>query len=774
MTEAISYDQVAADLPLEVTSFVGRRFDRARVRELMSSGRLVTLTGFGGVGKTRLALRVASDVRRAFESVHVVTLASVSDPDDVPDQIAAALGLHGRTRQSAMIAVVEYLKARTVLLVLDNGEHVIDVLARVSDTLLRTCPGVHLLVTSREPLRIEGEVEYAVSPLTFPGTSSDEAPLRQYEAVQLFLDRARGILPDFELTDDNRAALAGISRKLEGFPLAIELAAARLRAFSPAELEAQLTSAWGFLGRGGRTSSYRHSSMAACIDWSFDLCTPAERRLWASASVFVDGFELDAALAVCSGPGIEEPVEESLAALVEKSVVTTVRSEGLHRYRMLPPIRHRGLVELAAHDGDAQVRRQHKDYFLDLVARAHDAWFGPSQLAWLDRLRRERENISQALELCVSQPEFADEGLRAGANIMNFGLMEGRFRQGRLWFERILAVPGDPEARALALRTAGMWAAAQGDHEAAARLLEEGQVIANRLDGVAKHLLTHAAGFAALFAADPARAERLLTEAIRGLADSDRKAEVASCYLLLALSRTRLGDPDGALAHHRTCLALTEATGETWLRAVSLWVAALALWQKGEPDAARELACQSLRLRRQIGEPVGIATMLETLAWFAASTDPMLAATLQGAAQNEWDKLDVSTRVMPGLGGPHEETIAFARAELGDDSFERAWSYGRALDQATAIARALGEQSARPVENSPTRSADGGRSVLTRRELQIADLIHQGLSNREIADTLVISPRTAESHVQKILTKLGFTRRTQVASWFGDLQRDAQ
>ena len=275
----------------------------------------------------------------------------------------------------------------------------------VADTLLRTCPGVRILATSREPLRIDGEVDYPVLPLTIPGRESGGEPLQQYEAVQLFLDRAGAIVPDFALTDDNRAAVAAISRKLEGIPLAIELAAARLRAFSPTELNAHLTDRWEFLGRGSRIAPYRHSTIAACIEWSFDLCTPAERLLWAKAAVFVDGFELDAAVSVCSDPDDDEPIEETLASLVEKSVVTSTQHEVVNRYRMLPPIRHRGRVELARIGRDAELRRRHKDFYLGLVARANEDWFGPRQLDWIGRLRRERGNIAKALELCAVEPE---------------------------------------------------------------------------------------------------------------------------------------------------------------------------------------------------------------------------------------------------------------------------------------------------------------------------------------------------------------------------------
>ncbi|PVG80633.1 LuxR family transcriptional regulator [Nocardioides gansuensis] len=771
MTEAVFISRGPADLPLEVTSFVGRRSDLRRIREVMSESRLVTLTGFGGIGKTRLALRMATELRRVFDGVYVVPFGGVADSEAVPEQLAAALGLQGRSRGSATITVVEYLRPRSVLLVLDNCEHVVDVVAVLADTLLRTCPKVHILATSRESLRTDGEVEYPVMPLTIPEQVSGEEPLHQFEAVQLFLDRARAIVPGFDLNDENRAAIAAISRKLEGIPLAIELAAARLRTFSPAELDARLSDRWELLSRGSRTAPYRHSTMAACVEWSFDLCTPAEKLLWAKVAVFRDGFELDAAVAVCSERDDDEPIEETLASLVEKSVLTSIQHQGVNRYRMLPPIRYRGRVELGRIGRDAELRRRHKDFYLDLVARAHEDWFGPRQVDTLSRLRRDLGNLRKALELCAVEPDSADQGLMAGANLLEWGLVEGRFGMGRQWFERILSGrPGDPGTRALALRTASLWAAMQGDVKSAVSLLEEGQVLATRLGGETETLLVQAAGFVAMFAGDPARAEELLSEAARGFAAFGNNAELAFCFVLLALERNLLGDLDGALESNRACLALAEPVGEIWLRSWSLWVAGQALWARGDPGAARELVMQSLRLKRLIAEPMGIAVVLETLAWIAAATDPARAATLLGAAQNEWDKIETSARVLPWLDKPHREAMDAARTRLGDAAFDSAWSDGRVLDQATAIA--LGLEEPTPAAKSTTGSrARASHSGLTRRERQIAELVHKGLSDKQIADTLVISPRTAETHVQHILTKLGFKSRTQVAAWIGEQRR---
>jgi len=776
MTEAVSFSQAATDLPLEVTTFVGRRSDRTRIRELMAQSRLVTLTGFGGIGKTRLALRMATELRRLFESVHVIALAGLTDPEDVPDEFATTLGLQGRSRQSATIATVEYLRSRTVLLVLDNCEHVIDVAAVMADTLLRTCPGVRILATSREPLRIQGEAEYPVAPLVVPSVTTAAEPLQQYDAVQLFLDRARAITPDFALTEDNRAAVAAISRKLEGIPLAIELAAARLRAFTPSQLDAHLTDRWELLGKGSRAAPFRHQTMAACIEWSFDLCTPAERLLWAKASVFVDGFGLDAAEAVCSGPDDPEPVEEILASLVEKSVVTVSREPAGNRYRMLPPIRNRGRAELARIGRNTEVGRRHTDFYLGLLSQAHGDWFGPRQVDWIGRLRRDLGNLAKSLTMSAVDPEGPDRALRAASDLLEFGLVESRFQRGRSWLDEVLASgSGDPGLRALALRSACLWAVMQGDVGAANRLLEEGQALAAGLDGDAETLFVQAAGFVALFSGDPTRAAQLLDEARRGFATTGNDRELAFCTVLLALDHVLLGDLDGALDHHSACLALTEAAGETWVRSWSMWCAGLAQWLRSDSTAAHELVAKSLRLKRLVGEPVGIAVALDTLAWFTAADDPERSAVLLGAAQNEWDRIDTS-QLLPGLGTPRKASTQAARELMGEEAFDLAVAQGRGLDQATAITVALDEQPAPGAAATtnrvgPNRTNRQPGSVLTRRERQIAELVHDGLSNKEIAETLVISPRTVEAHVEHVLVKLGFTSRTQVAAWIGEKLR---
>lgn len=766
MTMALSAPQASGRLPLEVTSFIGRREDRSRIRQLMETSRLVTLTGFGGIGKTRLALRMAGDLRRSFsDRVYFVALGELDRADRLADQVADALGLEGRARVSASAGIVDYLRDRTALLVLDNCEHMVDAAAQMADTLLHSCPGVRLLTTSREALRIAGETIYAVAPLAAPGPSPGSAQLQTCEAVQLFVERAQAVAPGFEVTDANRNAVAAICRKLDGIPLALELAAAWLRTLSPAELEGQLADHWEVLSHGSRTAPHRQTTMAACIDWSFDLCTPAERLLWAKAAVFLDGFELDAATAVCSEPVGGDNVRDLVSSLVDKSVLTISRHEGVTRFWMLPPLRRRGLSELSALGRTDEIRRRHRDFYIDLIASAHEQWSTPRQLDWLRRLRRELGNVREALDFCATEPGEAEAGIRAMAHLVGLSVFDGLLRQGRQWSDHLLeSGAGDPQERALALRTAWWWAAAQGDAEAAAAHLEMGHALATQVGGHTLHMLTQASGISALFLGHLEHAEKLLAEAAKALEAEGDFPELAVTYVMLAVTRTFRGDVEGALVCHKRCLEIIPS-GELWCRSWSMWAAALAVRFRGDIEEAEALLKESLKLKRLLAERLGIALTLEELAWITADTDPERAVMMMGAARNEWEMVEMTMNAVPGLDIRHREAETTARTSLGEQAFNAAWSRGQALPQAPAIAFALDEK---PLSTETPVKGRGDHAPLTRRELQIATLIHQGLTNKEIAETLIISPRTAEAHVENILIKLSFTSRAQIARWVAE------
>lgn len=759
------------NLPAELTSFVGRRAERAELKSLLTDSRLVTLTGFGGVGKTRLALRIAGELRRAFaDGVTFVSLGEVNDPDWLPHAVASALGIEGRSTRTAPGSLVEYLASRELLLIMDNCEHVVDAAAMLVDTLLRTCPRLRVLATSRAALRIRGESVHAVAPLTIPANGDQTTPLHQFEAVTLFIDRAKAVVPEFSLTQANRDAVARICRKLEGVPLAVELAAVRLRAMTPQELAANLTERWELLTQGSRTAPDRQRTMAACIDWSFDLCTEAEQDVWTRVAVFAGGFEHDAAEAVCAGrEDTSEPLADLALALVEKSILTAHDVGDHMRYRMLPPLRERGLRRLRQLGELATVRRRHRDFFVALAERAHTEWVSNEQVAWINRLRREEANMSAALAFCELQPGEAEPGLRMGANTLEFGLADGIFRPGRLWFARLLPNAPQPTlTRALALRTAAYWAVMQADLGAAGELVDEGEAIADRIGEPAKSLLKQVRAFLEMFSGDIGKAIALYEESLAGFRALGDTAETAHTLAHASLAYTLKGDIERALACNEECLAITEPAGECWYRSYSLWIAGLAKWSVGDVAGAMDMQRQSLRLKRLMNEKIGLGLGFEAIAWMIAPEQPERATVLLGAAQNQWEATETSTAALPGLFSFHERCEGLLRDKLGADGFTQAWRRGIALSTEEAVRNALDESRADASQPRPGRGDAAAPGVLTRREKQIAGLVAQGLTNGDIATQLVISKRTAETHVEHILTKLGFTSRHQITAWMAE------
>lgn len=751
-------------LPVDVSTFVGRRADRVSVRSLLTEARLVTLTGVGGVGKTRLALRVAADVRRAFaDGVVFVSLATHNDPEQIPYAIATSLGMQGRSRRPTTTTLVEYLRSRSTLIVLDNCEHVIDAAAVLADTLIRTCPDLRLLATSREPLRIDGEAIHVVSPLTVPPADTT-APLQQYESVMLFVDRAKAAVAGFDLTVANRESVGQIVTKLEGIPLAIELAAGRLRAMSPEEIARNLTERWELLSRGSRTAPDRQRTMAACIEWSFDLCTPTEQEVWGQLAVFADGFELEGATAVCAQ--VDLPVADVVTALVDKSILVATPVGPTTRFRMLPPIRHRGIAHLRDQGELTAVRRRHRDWCVNLSHQVVDMWMSPRQVDGINQLRREMGNINSCLEFCWTEPGEADHGLAMGAELLEFGLADGALRQGRLWFDRLLArSPSSDDLRARALRTAGWWAAMQGDVAHASQLIGQGSDIAAEVGGHTQVLLTQAEAFVAMFSGDVDLAHDKFAEAAADFREYGDRAQEAHTHALAALNECFRRDIPAALAEHEACLALTEPCGESWYRSYSLWIAGLALWASGRPEEGLALEKASLELRRRTGDPLGIGTSVEAMAWMCVDDDPERAVRLLGGARAIWDRIETSTEALADLHEFHLGCVTTARGRLGAAAYDAAFEQGRSSNQDAVVAEALGDERGPVRKARPAARSTKKDSPLTPRERQIAELVASGMGNKDIATTLVISKRTAETHVEHILTKLGFNNRNQITAW---------
>ena len=758
-------------LQAEFTRFIGRRRELAEVKRLLSGSRLVTLTGIGGVGKTRLSLRAAADLSRAFrDGVYLVELADLQDPALLRHTVAGALGLREQAREW-QTSLVEYLAPRQVLLVLDNCEHLIDGCAALAGGLLRGCPQLRILATSRQPLGVSGESILLVPSLALPdpdGPRPTPKALEQYEAVTLFVERATAAVPSFAVTEQNCAAVAALCRGLDGIPLALELAAVRLRALSPAEILDRLSNRYGLLTRGDPTAPARQQTLRASMDYSYELCSAQEQTLWTRLAVFNGGFELDAVEGVCSDEQLPtDDVLDVVASLVDRSVLGREEYGSHARYRMLETIRQYGQEKLEKRGEVDTWRRRHRDWYAELAARAEGDWIGPRQLEWAARLRREQSNLRAALEFSAADQGEAAAGMRIASALEQLWVARGTLSEGRHWLDRTLAHPTDaPVERARALRLDAWLAVLQSDTNEAARMLDEARPLADAAgDDVARAYVRQTSGMLALFQGDLSSAVDLLDQAMATFRSVGHIMGQVQTAFLLGMNLGLAGAGERAVAAHRECLALTEPLGELWFRSSSLWALGLDAWRSGDQHRAAALEKDSLRTKRDLDDHLGIALCLEALAWLSTTEDdPERSPTLLGAADEVWRVIGMSLTKIPFFSSYRAEAEAAARQRLPGLAFEAALRRGTQLTLAEAISLAL--EDAVP---APTKSATSGASTgLTRRELEIADLVAQGMSNKEIAGRLVISTRTAEAHVEHILTKLAFTSRSQIAAWMAE------
>jgi len=759
------------NLPVDLSSFVGREREVAGLRRVLADSRLVTLTGPGGVGKTRLALRAAAEVDRGFrDGVCFVELAGLHDAALVPQTVAAALGLQGPAKHQPIDSLVEFLQSRQLLLVLDNCEHLVNACAVLVETLLRSCPELRILTTTRQLLHINGEHIVAVAPLPVPTTDRSETPesLSRYAAVQLFVERAASVHLGFHVDERNQQAIAEICRRLDGIPLALELAASRLRALSVHQLQERLDDRYNLLTGGNRAALPRQQTLRALIDWSFDLCSPVERLLWARLSVFGDGFELDGVESVCTDEQLDAgEMFDVLASLVDKSIVTAEqRDEGI-RYHLPETLREYARERLSEEDWQTLARR-HRDWCRELVDRASAGWFTSHQVDLFTRLRREHANLRSALGFCLGEPEEAAAGLAMASALRFYWLMSGSLSEGRHWLDRLLDHhPTQDLTRLDALRVNGHIATLLNDYGGADLLLEEARKLSEALgDRASAAGVTQVCGLAALFQGDAEKAAALLGSALSEHVTLGDQASAAYDGVQLALATVLLGDHARALELIEESLRICEPSGENWTTALALFALCVEACRKGDQERAVDAGRRSIQLRRELNDRRSIGLSFEALAWSAAAGgDAVRAARLFGAAQAVQEAIGTSLKALGHLAELHDVYEPVARKALSDAAYEREFRAG--LEQAfdDAVAYALGGEATR-TDQAPSAAPDVGAAAgLTKREREIAGLVARGMSNKEIAAALVISQRTAEGHVEHILAKLNFTSRTQVATW---------
>jgi predicted ATPase/DNA-binding CsgD family transcriptional regulator len=821
----------SGNLPAEPNSFIGRERDLTELALLLSDVRALTLCGPGGIGKTRLALRLACDLVPDFPAgAWLVELADTADPDLIPRRVAATLGIREEPDQPMLGTLATALRGRRMLLILDTCEHIVDGCAELVHQLLASCPQLRMIATSREPLRVRGETVWRVPPLSLPAHVDplSLADLPRHEAMRLFAERASAARAGFELGSDNAEAVARLCRTLDGMPLAIELAAARVRALSVEQIASRLDDRFRLLASGDRTAPARQQTLRAAVDWSYELLSEPEQILLRRLSVFA-GWNLEMAEQVCADE--QNPaasVLDLMAALIDKSLVSFDHElRGESRYRLLDTIKEYAASRLTASGEEESVQLRHRDYMLaaaeHVVARAFvrgaPSW--PERVAMYRQITADLPNFRLGLATSLHRGDIA-EGLRMCGAMRNPWVTHGDVTEGAEWFDRFLeragSVPAEVRGPGLVFR--GDLAFEQQDYATVSRCASEGLELCRQAGD------PHEAGALRLLAVASLRAGNV-TEAVAQIEEAAATAhkigndwEEGLALSIKASGMARLGSLREAQATYDAALdvlrdnngwgvALVEyglgsvarARGDH-LAAISHFQAALALYQEidARPEIARCLAgiasvalaqgdlglcrsslTESLSLSLATGQRLPVARGLEAFAALEARAGHAVrAAKLAGAAL----ELRSAAGHPPsrGAGARLEDVLEPARTSLGDLRANALLAEGRSMTADEAVSYAMRAPGASPEETGSVLPGDmvprprvGNASApapgapapntLTPREREIAGLIARGLSNRGIARELVISQATVARHVANILGKLGFSSRAQVAAW---------
>jgi len=735
------------------------------VKRLLAERQLLTLCGPGGSGKTRLALAVARDVAEEFtDGVWWVELASTSAPELVPQAVVEALGVREAPDLSPTQALVGDLKGQETLLILDNCEHVVEAGADLAGALLGACPGAKILATSREPLRVQGETSFMVPGLSVPepGCPLPAEELAGYEAVRLFVERAGAVDTGFGLTELNAPAVARLCDKLDGVPLAIELAAARTRVLSVEQILEKLEDPLGLLTAGSRTAAARHKTLRATLQWSYGLLDEDERALFRRLSVFVGGFTLEAAQAVGAGEEVESWLMlDSLSGLVDKSLVAAEASPldaGARRYRMLETVRHFAREKLRESEEEAEVRRRHAEHYLDLAERAEPELLGPDQGLWHQRIRTEFANLREAHAWSLEPGEEEERArLRLAAALWRFWAAQ-RFEEGKILLQAALErdTGGFPALRAKALGALGFILLFQQDYDGAIAALEEAVTLYEGLgerSGAALALAN--LGWAALHGAYSERVPAFLEEAEALMHEDLDDHARAFLGIVRASAVIGQGNLDAAVPRLEESLALCRDLGDRRSASMALFALGMTELRRGNLDRGARLLEEGARITRELGDRLGAPYFAEGLAKSSAvRSRPVRAARLWGAAETMREQLGVSLSQFDLANSDYERDLAAVRSALDESTFDAAWAEGKAMSFERAIEYTLEEPTV------PHDAAPAAPAVLTRRELEVFRLVAKGMSNGEVATSLVLSEHTVHRHVANVLGKLGVSSRT--------------
>ncbi|MFF3494017.1 ATP-binding protein [Streptomyces sp. NPDC002795] len=694
------------NLPHELNRFVGRAAELAALAAALESGRLVTVTGVGGVGKSRFAAHAAARVPHSLcpDGVWRVELSTVRLPELVEYTLAEALGLTDHTTRAPRQVLVDHLAERRLVLVLDGFEHLVDACASLIRDLLRAAPGLRVIAVGRRPLAVDGEQVFPLAPLT------------PADAAELFADRARALLPGFQLDGRTLVDVLEVCRRLDCLPLAVELAAGRLRVLSPPQLMERLDDRFRLLRGGGRDLLPRHQTLRTTIGWSHELCTPQERLLWARLSVFSGSFDLEAAEYVCGGEGLPaDDVLDVLDELLAQSVVVREEARGEARYRMLDTVRAYGAEWLDGLDDGRRMRRRHRDWYMGLATWCELDWFSPRQGEVASRIEAELPNLRAALEHCLTEPGETHLGQYLAGTLWFYWAGCGRLSEGRHWLDRSVGldvefddgdicsglVGEDGEgyedtefgaSRLKALWVLGYVAILQGDTVPALAALQECREGAERTgDATALAYAVHRTGCLALVTDDMPRAEDLLRTALAGYREiGELNSNVLMGQVELAMALAFQGDLAEAVALCADVRQVCEDHGERWTLAYALYVLAYAQWKEGSYAQARGLLDACLAIDHEFNDLLGTVLSMELLALVTVEEgDAAEAAVLQGASARMWSSVGLPLFGSAHYNTPHERCETQARQVLGDARFAELARTGEQLEHDEAVARAL-------------------------------------------------------------------------------------
>lgn len=749
----------------EATGFVGRAAELEAVRRAVMQARVVTLTGPGGVGKSRVAVRAAHQMAVDFpDGVSIAELSGLRDPEFLPNTVASAVGLSEIVSKEPLDQLIDHFADKQALLVLDTCEHLVDATAMFVDILLSHTPGLSFLLTSRQPVALPGECVLPIPPMPSPDADADE---HENDALALFVARAKAAMPSFALDADNRSEVIALCRRLDGIPLAIELAAVRLRTMPLAQILGRLDDRFRLLA-GVRTAQARHHTLRTTIEWSHELCSAPERELWARLSVFVGGFTPLAVEQVGSGDELEGwDVLDLLGALVDKSVVQRAEGVGEDRYRMLDTIRDYGAEQLEKSGRTEKYARRHQDFFLHMARRAGEEWMGDQQVEWGDRLAADFDNYRVAMDFAVAHPG-GEAALRLVNGLCGLWMGKSRLTEARRWIDKAVAAEPEPTVeQGLALFYGAYYGLIQADREiretvrrcrAVAEALDDDFLRARTLYVETYEML--------MWGRDIERTLASYEESRRLLRASGDLFPLAAGYINTTVFHAAHGNPAKALREADECMRhLAHLPNERWARNYLTIAKVLALWADGNPADSRELGRRVLPSALDQGETMSLAATVEFLSWVACGEQEREhAATLLGGAATLWRQVGTALWGVRALHTLHTETENTLMIALGAERFTQVYAYGSRLPVAKLVDIACGNAHAGTPEPPPAADDGSPLGPLTPREREVASLIVEGLTNRQIAERLVISKRTADTHVEHILTKLGVTSRTQIAA----------